>query len=115
MSASRLLSRCFASGDKGGGVSRILYTAQQHRNVVEAVTVMRDCRSDSAGQDATSGNLGLGGLGIHGLITSKCRRNGSFVQRLIDLDRELYERRADIGARGEPGVGANSLDRRLRK
>jgi hypothetical protein len=96
-------------------VTRILYTAQRHKKAVEAVTVMRGCRSDSAGQGATGGILGLGELGIRRLITSKCRRNGSFVQRLIDLDRELYERRANIGARGEPSVEGNSLDRRLHK
>ena len=82
---------------------------------MEAVTVIRDCRSDSAGQDAINGNLGLCGLESCGLITSKCRRNGSFVQRLVDLDRELHERRANIGARGEPGGSGNSLDRRLHK
>jgi hypothetical protein len=115
VSGSRLLCLRFAHRDRGNGVTRILYTAQGHENAVEAVTVMRDCRSESAGQDTTRGNLGLGGLGIRGLITSKCRRNGRFVQRLIDLDWELYERRANIGARGEPSVEGNSLDRRLHK
>ena len=67
---------------------------------MEAGTTMRDCRSDSAAQEGASGNLGLGELGIRRLITNKCQRNGRFVQRLIDLDRELYERRADIGAQG---------------
>jgi hypothetical protein len=89
-------------------VVRILYTAQGQEKVSEAGTVMRDGRSDSAGQNATSSNLGLGELGIRRLITSKCRRNGSFVQRLIDLDRELYERRADIGSATSQMRQANS-------
>jgi hypothetical protein len=96
-------------------VTRILYTAERHENVVEAVTVMRGRRSDSAGRHADSGDLALGERENRKLITSKCRRNGSFVQRLIDLDRELYERRANIGARGEPGAGSDSLDRRVHK
>jgi hypothetical protein len=91
--------------DVGSGVTRILYTAQRHKQAAEAVTVRRVCPSDSAGQGANGGNLGLGELQIRRLITSKCRRNGSFVQRLIDLDRALYERRAEIGARGESTVG----------
>lgn len=102
-------------GDKGRGVTRILYTAQRQEDVAEAVTIMRARCSDSAGRHATSGNSGLGGLESRGLITSKCQGNGSFVQRLIDLDRELYERRANIGARGEPGARGDSPDRRLHK
>jgi hypothetical protein len=110
-----LLLRSLRHGDRGSGVTRIMYTAQRHKKAVEVVMVIRDCRSGSEGQDGINGNLGLAGSECRGLITTKCRRNGSFVQRLIDLDRELYERRADIGARGEPSVEGNSLDRRLHK
>jgi hypothetical protein len=97
-------------------VTRILYTAQLREKAAEAVTVGRVCSSGSTGQGAAGGNLGLGELEIRRLITSKCRRNGSFVQRLIGLDRELYEQRAEIGARGEPIVSVVIvLNRRLHK
>ncbi len=109
--ASRFCFFGFADGAEGNGVVRILYTAQGHEKLSEAGLVVKDFRSDPAGQHPASGNSGLGGLRIPGLITNKRRRNGRFVQRLIDLDRKLYGRYADIGAQGEPGIECESFER----
>ena len=96
------MSASFACRDGGNGVTRIVYTAQEHENGGAVARFMSDCRSDSVGRDTTTRSLGVGPQESRVPITSQRQRRGRFVPRLIELDRELYERYADVGVRGEP-------------
>lgn len=112
MSRFRFASVLFACRDRGDRVTRILYTAQEREDEGAVARFMGDCQSDCMGRDETTGSLGVGPRESCTLTTNKSRRSGRFVQRLIELDRELYERYANIGARGEPSSTRN-FDRRL--
>jgi hypothetical protein len=92
----------FESRDGSSGVTLILYTAH--------------CRSSAAVLTEDEGSFDLkivtpfqsgNGWGrerskIRRLITDKRRKRSMFVERLIKLDQEFYERYASVGARGEP-------------
>lgn len=85
-------------------MTRILYTTGRNDRIAAAAAAGCDSRLELACCIAIEGNLGPATVGIRSLITGKCQTNGPFVQRLIDLDRELERQYADVGARGEPGV-----------
>ena len=91
----------FAEANKGGGVIRILYTAEGNNDSVVKTwgKQLSGCKR-ATGSHLTS-NLGPFALGVQPSITSKCQVKGGLLRRLIELDQELYEQYAEIGAKGE--------------
>jgi hypothetical protein len=92
-----LFQRC----NRGSSVTWVLYTARRH-------SLGRPSNGDAGVFDLKTMNCfhSTNGWvsersGFRRLITDKRRKRSRFVERLVKLDQESYERHASVGARGE--------------
>jgi hypothetical protein len=88
---------------RGGStsVTRILYTARIPNWVEQATRDARISDLTIAYRFQSTNSWYYGQAEIRRLITDKRRKRSKFVERLVRLDQESYERFESVGARGE--------------
>lgn len=91
----------FEQRDGSTGVTWILYTARIPGWVAQATRDARISDLKIAYEFQNTNGWDYEQAGIRRLITDKRRKRSRFVERLVMLDRESYERHASVGARGE--------------
>jgi hypothetical protein len=91
----------FEQRDGSTSVTRILYTARIPHWVVQATRDARTSDLKIACAFQNTNSCGYEQAEIRRLITDKRRKRSKFVERLVRLDQESYERFASVGARGE--------------
>lgn len=91
----------FEQRDGSTGVDWNLYTARIPAWVVQSTQDARISDLKIACEFQNTNGWGYERAEIRRLITDKRRKRSRFVERLVELDRESYERHASVGARGE--------------
>jgi hypothetical protein len=84
------------------GVASILYTGLDMRFGCQENARAGERRSGNCGPVSKRDGWVRERAKFRPLITNKRRKRSRFLERLIRLDKESYERHASVGARGEP-------------
>jgi hypothetical protein len=92
----------FRSRRGSSSVAGIAYTAGQCDTVIVRRGDERSFDVKIATSVPTGNDLGSERPRIRRLITDKHRKRSRFVERLVKLDKESYERHAYVGATGDP-------------
>jgi len=88
--------------DGSSGVTLILYTAHSRTWITVPTGDEGQIDLKIVTQLQRGNGWGCEAPRIRRLITDKRRQRSIFVERLVKLDQESYERHASVGARGEP-------------
>ena len=92
----------FESRDGSSGVTLILYTAHSRSSAGVLTGDAGSFDPEIVTRFQSANGWGRERSKIRRLITDKRRKRSRFVERLVKLDQESYERHASVGARGEP-------------
>jgi hypothetical protein len=92
----------FEPRDGSSGVTLILYTALSRRSAGALTGETRSFDPEIVTPFQRVNGWGGERSKTRGFITDKRRKGSMFVERLVKLEQESYERHASVGARGEP-------------
>jgi len=90
------------SRDRSRGMTVILYTAHSRSSAAVLAGDEGSFDPKIVTRFQRVNGWGVSDSKIRRLITDKRRQGSRFVERLVKLDKESYERHASVGARGEP-------------
>lgn len=92
----------FESRDGSSGVTLILYTAHCRSSAAVLTEDEGSFDPEIMTRFQSVNSWGRERSKIRRFITDKRRKGSKFLERLVKLDQESYERHASVGARGEP-------------